>query len=319
MARRNAIRAGVFDQRGRATTRRRDGAPRAREDEWPGILAELEDAIFDFLDPFDDEPDALERLDWRRFLSAVDGIDATPAEKLRQLAIAIEHVVSSMVGKRGWTILERLYGASLQLEPHDDLVLGSAGISALRCAEDQAPAIRERLLSVALDRARRATALAPDDPGHHHLLGRIAYVGDRPEEALAHFEAAVVCEPGYVWSQLFRAYTLHDLSRFTEAADAYEAVDLSQMTGDRAWRLEDMRDNLAECLYQSGRIEAAVEQWQAAIDRIARRRPGPDVDEHWFLIRAARGPQRERLFAPLLAAAGAVADQELLDALTAPD
>lgn len=318
MARRNAVRAGVFDQRNRATTRRRDRAARSHGAEWSRILADLEAAAAKFLEPFDDEADALERLDWRRFLSAVDGIDATEGEKLRRLAIAMEASLMWKPGPRGWLILDRIYSAALMLQPDDGYVLGSAALSALKCSEAQEPAVARRLLSVALDRARRATALEPKEPVHHHVLGRVAREDDRLEEALAHFEAACEVGQSYVWSQLYRAYTLHDLERYADAAAACEAVEVGRLTGNRAWHIEELRDTHAQCLYMIGRVDEAVGMWLKAIGLIGRRRPGLELPPE-FLVSAARGPLRERLFAPLLATAQAVGDDELLEALLAAD
>ena len=293
---RSAVRSGLFDQRDRATKRRRS---HPTSDDTADGFTQLQ-AWFDINLEAIDGPEGIERLNWRRVLTRTVFIPLSTAEKLRLLAVRLEPEVTYTESPRGWASLWRLYDAALKIDSDAEFTWESAAISALRCAEhyQRSTAESEKLFEEAERLVWRAQSLAPDCARIWHTLGRVAYLrGGRTEEALRRFDEALRCDAGFSWSQIFRAYCLHDLERWGDAARAYDAVDLTFFVGPISWRIDNLKDNRAWCLYQNGEEAAALKAFSRLLRRYERvpslLRSTPPIR---YLTEVALGPLRAQLY-----------------------
>jgi tetratricopeptide (TPR) repeat protein len=256
------VRAGVFDQRGRATTRRRQRregppAPQAREalDQW------LSEAGLDALD--------IRSLDLRQLLHDTEGFDLSGAARLCQVALFLEPAARCLEGGAGWEALKRIYEHALRCDPSDVEALIKMSTAATSLGDALSSIDQQRRAFTAGESAaRRAVAAAPDEPRALLALGHALYSQGKTSEALVAYEdASTKRYTDLVWSQLYRAHCLHDLGRWPEALDAYGRVDRAQLVGSAAWRVDVMAEQKALCLYKVGRAAEA----QAMLLEILRR------------------------------------------------
>jgi tetratricopeptide (TPR) repeat protein len=115
------------------------------------------------------------------------------------------------------------------------------------------------------------------------------------ESALTCFEAAVAVDPSFGWARLYRAHCLHDLGRWSEAADAYSEVDPSFLVGPIAWRYDLLREQRAWCLLQAGKEEEALAEFFGILHRYELQ---PRLAKYQLLkelTAAAEGPLRTEL------------------------
>jgi tetratricopeptide (TPR) repeat protein len=157
------------------------------------------------------------------------------------------------------------------LAPLDPVVLQSLAITALGLAAGlrRGDDDRRRLVTIARRASTHAVELDETDADLCYAYGSALYADDdaEPEEALEAFDAALARDPAHAWS-LYRAHCLHDLERWSEAADAYARVKHSDFVGHRAWRMELLREQRASCLLHAGRVEEGI----ALAEDVVRRR-----------------------------------------------
>jgi len=209
------------------------------------------------------------------FLEQTQGIKATPAQRLRWLAIALENVRF----EQGWESLRAIYQAAGQADPTDPWVLHSWGLSASRWVEGKLR-IRdvERLEGLA-DEAERvlhaALELAPKDSRIAHSLGLLYYNRPAPKEdpeayhsrAIDWFTRALEWNPGDVLARLYLAHCFHDLKDWPRAIAEYENVDLDRLARQLpAWRAVKCREQLAHCHAYAGHTAEAVRLFSAFLD-----------------------------------------------------
>lgn len=262
---RNAVKSGLFDQRDRATQRRRsrrEQAASAREDDF---------AIW--LEAWGFRDQDIGSIDLTEYFRDSSCFDTTASEKLRRLAVHLEPVAFAM-GLAGWAALRRIYDHALRLEPENPELLVSMAISACDLADGLSDSPeKERIFAAGEAAARQAVELAPESADSHQALGYLLYFRGRKQAALDALERALECAadgPAWGWAQLYRAHCLHDMERWEEALAAYDDVDLSSFGGPGAWRVDVLAEQMALCLHQVGRIEEAHERLLAILDRYQR-------------------------------------------------
>lgn len=245
----------------------------------------------------------LETLDLTTYLRDTAHLDLVPAERLRQLAIALETQLLSRNQPRGWLALERIYAFARSLDPNDAMLETSRAITAATAASEAGDRLdlRRRMILVGREAAARAIEVQPSYADAHYALGMLDYSFryGSIESALACFERAVAEDPTFGWARLYRAHCLHDLGRWVEAARAYSEVDPSFLTGDSAWRYDLLREQRAWCLLQAGDREQASAEFLALLRRYERE---PQL-ARWQSLReltaAAEGPLHAELSARL--------------------
>lgn len=127
---------------------------------------------------------------------------------------------------------------------------------------------------------REAVASGHDYADVNHLLGLAYSMIDRPEEALAAFDAAIGRNPRYIEAQLNRAVLLASMGREDEAqagfavAGALEQPDASGYPALVANRLANAHAALGHEYRQAGALNEAIAQLRRALEI----RPGyPDI------------------------------------------
>lgn len=294
-------------QRGRLDRRR---AERDKQETLPPV-AKLTAWIVDHIDTRRVEP--VETLNVRQYLSDTSDVALEPAERLRRLAMFLEDELVGMSEQpRAWLAVDRIYEAALRIAPSNAAVHDSRAISALSFAElcggliqgaRRKSAVRRSIMRVAYFSAHEAIRLSAADPDAQYLMGYLLYMDPdhSPGEAIGWFEGALELAPTHGWSRLYRAHCLHDLERWHEAAEAYDAVDPAFLVGHRAWRLEHMLEQRAWCRLKAGDIDAAQAEFDALLARwernphLVRDAWGVDIAE------AAKGPLKDGLLTRLRA------------------
>lgn len=240
------------------------------------------------------EVETIESLDLTAYLRETALIDLTPAERLRRLAVTLEPGMSAATQPRVWLALERIYGAGRKLDPDDPEIEISRALTAEGCASSahDLPDVQHRMILVGREAAGRAQELRPDDAAAHYALGMLNYSFHHGsiDAALANFERALVHDPSFEWARLFRAHCLHDLGRWSEAAEAYAEVAAAFFVGPRAWRYDLLREQRAWCLLHAGDREGALAEFLGVLQRYEMQ---PGLAKHQLLqelTAAAEGP-----------------------------
>jgi hypothetical protein len=212
------------------------------------------------------------------YLEHTQHIDATPAQRLRWLAIALENDKL----ERGYSGLQTIYQAAAKADPTDWRILHSWGMSASNWASSSVitPDSGERQ-AIAEEAGRvlhAALELSPKDSRIAHTLGLLYYnhpaYGEDPEkyecQAIDWFTSAVEWDGGNVMAQLYLAHCFHDRQDWSRAITEYAKVDLDRLARDwPAWRAVKCREQLAHCLAFAGQDEEAVRHFTAFLDSAA--------------------------------------------------
>ncbi len=230
-----------------------------------------------------------------RFLQASPDVDLAPDEKLRQLAIFLEPDCEVMNQPTGWNILKRIYNEALKYDCKWAFHYHSMSLSVQSCAiflNDEDP-VREQLLTESLQACDRGLSYNPQVGLLHSARGRTMFELHRTEDALEAYEQAIALEPSNMWAALYRAHCLHNLKRWNEAVQAYQAVNISFFDGTKSWRTVLMRDQLAICLLHSGQVDAALAEFENALHRYENN-PGL-LEFPQYLVEAANGALGNRI------------------------
>lgn len=105
-----------------------------------------------------------------------------------------------------------------------------------------------------------------------HLRGLSLSMLDRPEEALAAFDAALALNPRYVEAHLHRGLVLNQVGRNQEAAAAFAAAAASEgpavagMPAHFASRLANEHARLGELYAESALLTDAIREYRRAVD-----------------------------------------------------
>jgi tetratricopeptide (TPR) repeat protein len=214
----------------------------------------------------------------RVYLEDTRHIEAPPAQRLRWLAIALEHERL----ERGWDSLRTIYQAAVDAAPTDPWVLHSWGLSASQWVEGGVyasdPEERKAIADEAEGVLRAALELAPRDSRIAHTLGLLYYNHpawtEAPEgyqsRAIDWFTRAIEWDPADVLAQLYLAHCFHDRKDWLRAIAEYEKVDLDRLARNwPAWRAVKCREQLAHCHAYAGHTDEAVRLFSAFLDTAA--------------------------------------------------
>lgn len=150
---------------------------------------------------------------------------------------------------------------------------------------------RKRLFADAYQAALRLQELDADAADSYSLLAQIRYQdddGDRPQ-GLAEAETALEIDPKHPWALWHRAALLRSLERWSDAVDAYNALDPAFFTGHRTERHEWALESRAYCRLRAGDRAGAIEEFEALLSRYEKS-PHLAKDARWFdLVEAATG------------------------------
>lgn len=267
---RSQVLTGLKNQRDRAQLRHRLDSKRSQAAADPRVAMEnwLESKLRA------KEASEIARLDLTAYLRQTGEIDLPAPERLRFLAMFLEHEVASS-SLETWLALDRIYEAALGLDGEDPWVHHSRAVCAKYFAEgfcrDEESELRRRILATAWSAAFEAARLAPETGDVWYLLGSLAYEDSSRgiPEALEYFEKAIEVDPKHPWAMLYRAHCLQDLERWKEASKAYGDVDPSFFEGPLAWRYEALLEQRAYCSLQAGDARAAADQFRVFLKRWA--------------------------------------------------
>lgn len=268
---RSVVRTGRIDARDRATQRRRGRhttppdttAPHEQLARW--IEAHLSRLSIEALETLD--LDALLRETWR--------VDLSVAERLRRVAIWLERHLQAPRERESWAGVHRVYLRALREAPDEAWVHGSMGISASVVADrarGRDAALSRRLHTLAHDALAHACRLDDRDAQLANAQGHCLYTDpDRDvTEALAAFDRAVAIDPAHGWACLYRAHCLHDLSRWSEAAAAYDAVGGTAFSGPSSWHLHLRVEQRGLCRLRAGDVPGAFDDLRCILARYER-------------------------------------------------
>ncbi len=307
---RSSVLRGRISQRDRARKRRKDRpSPRSST---PTTSSTPHAASCDALREWIREQlelhsvDDVARLDLREFLRATEREHRSlePDERLRMLAIEAEGTCCASPQPRGWRALDRIYKAALALCSTNSNLHASRAIGAQQCMEaarwsrPPRPELARAIFEEGRAAALEAIARAPDDVHAYSVLAQLHYFSEHAsaEQTLAHYERALEVDPTCGWSLLYRAHCLHDLGRWAEAADAYEAVPRAHYQGRVAWRYVVALEQRADCLLRAGRRDEALAGFRDLLGRLARAPALVERAALTMLVDAARGSLREQLY-----------------------
>ena len=257
------VKTGLLDQRDRATQSRRkrkspeQDEPTSKLDDW------LRNNSFGTSE--------IGKISLAEYLIETQHIDIEPAERLRQLAISLESNAMSLSGQAGWYALKRIYEYALKYDGKDEHVWLTMGISAQEMAENQeSESLKTKIYKEKESAVLNALDISPNWSRAHFSLGYLYYFQNRKEEALNEFELTLNCEDDnkiHSWAQLYKAHCFHDEKKWTEALDAYLEVDLSAFAGASSWRVEVLREQIAECTFNTGKKQEAEKLLLDILDR----------------------------------------------------
>lgn len=244
----------------------------------------LDDAIARFADgvgPVRVGPEAV-----ARFLDETSRVGLPAAERLRQLAMALEDEPF----EAGWEGLARLYDRAAACDSSDPRVLHSRAVSAvawLQRGRSRPVAELRRVVADALLALDAAEAFAPHDPELAHQRGLVHYhhphdTDARLVSAGEAFEEALRRAPDHPLYTLYAAHVLHDRGMWTEAAERYGAVDpeaLLEALPGQVWRVLRWRGQHGLALARAGRTDEARTVLHALFDAVA----AADPDDLWLL------------------------------------
>ena len=248
---RRDIERGARDARDRARHRgRHRRAPVAEEP-----LAQLRDYLAQMEIP---EPTLV---DLDHYARATVFIDLGLGERFRQLAVELECRRDVHV----WRVLEPVYDAALAADPRNPHTWSSWAVARWHTDRDS-----PHTLDACIAAGRRAVSLGPDDGSTYGVLGMLLYQANDLDDARRVLERGIELGGASGWDHLWLAHTLHDLERWTEAADAYAHIPRADFASHGSWRIQLARQQRACCLLRAGRREAALAAYSEVLVRFER-------------------------------------------------
>jgi tetratricopeptide (TPR) repeat protein len=208
------------------------------------------------------------------YLDQTRDVPASPSNRLRWLAIQLEHASF----EHGWDDLRTIYRAAAAADPADYRVFHSWGLSASNFVAPGAntldPAARRTISEEAERALLAALELSPRDSHVAHTLGLVHY--NHPDyaesyqpRAIEWFARAVEWDSRKVIAQLYLAHCYHDRKDWPRAIAEYERVDLEALARDwPAWRAVKCREQIAHCHAFAGNTDEAVRRFIALLDEV---------------------------------------------------
>ncbi len=262
---RNSVKSGLFDQRNRATQRRRQKQVLIdQNDPKANLIAWLEESKISATN--------LLSINLTEFLRSTEGFDIPSEERLRQLAIHLEFQAQSLPGESGWHALKRIYDFAIKLDENNEVLWHSMAIAAHEMADDnqKSEQSKSKIFRAGKHAILTAMSIRPDWGDAHYMLGHLYYFQDKKEAALKEYEKALECENEdkvHSWAQLYKAHCFHDMQEWDKAIESYTKVDLSAFSGAKAWRTDILREQIAECTHKIGKKEEAQNMLLKIIER----------------------------------------------------
>jgi len=270
-------RSGLIDQRDRGRKRRRDihdqVAPIADRDK-PGYAEALEEWLPNWaeaLTPAAEETgiEALKAFPIKLYLQESASFSMPPGDRLRFLAIYIEEQITGLDGYETWLTSDRLYKEAIRIDPKHGPHHMSRALSALHLAHFCSNhSDSQKLLAIAMESSTIATELEPSSHSFC-IAGEVHYEVDA-HQSMEFYRQALEIDPTDPWSCLYWAHNLHDLERWTEAAQAYGEVPKNKFTKHAAWRMDLLRQQRAACLLMSGERAEARLEFETILDQYER-------------------------------------------------
>ena len=284
---RSRVLTGRIDARDRAHQRhRRDRKTRESSDPHDLLFAWLEGSSLVGIDA-----EELERLDLDGYACDTGSIDLPTSERLRHLAIHLEHAFPDSP-----EALDRIYAEAARLNPLEPTVWHSRGVTAKYCAEVATKTkVVERCKKRSLDCLLMADELLPNDPDTLYSLGLWQFDYGTMDEALGLFERVIALQPKRAYAHLYHAYALHDQKRWAEAVVAYSGVPLETLTGAKAFIVDVVLEDIAYCKLRAHDRAGALEDFTRLLDRLETEPHRAEVLSLHFLHDACLGPFREEL------------------------
>ena len=236
------------------------------------------------------DPDAPDLI---AFLRESSLVDHPAGERLRRLAIAWEDVAP-------FSTLQRIYERAIAYDPKDAWLHASFGLAAVSHAQGT-----DGDASGLFDRAHAelalAAELAPDDPLIRSNQGRALYFDPRrgASDAITPLTEAIALDPREPWARLYLAHALHDLERWAEAVQAYEAVPLDGFRGGLQWRADLLIEQRGLCRLRAGDREGALTDLRHALVRYEKEPHLAAVGDARYLRDAALSELQDRVDALL--------------------
>jgi len=138
-------------------------------------------------------------------------------------------------------------------------VAGAVAVGLIAVLFTWATQVRNRDYRTAETLWRTGVAARPENPRAHNNLGRAVHLAGRAEEAIAHYERALVLDGSYGQAHFNLGVALADLGRPEEAQERYRrALALNP-------ELARAHHNLGAELANRGRMEEAVDHFREAV------------------------------------------------------
>lgn len=300
---RSAVKTGLYDHRNRGSARRRDRGKRlyhapAPNEQLQGWLEEhvaLTTAR------------EIREFDRKNYLQQTGNLDLTPGERLRQLAIFVEHWAFAVDQPEGWHAIRTIYEEALKLDAPDVLAhihhsMAISGLGILREAPLEAE-VRDQIGTECISHAFTAVDMAPDQATTHSILGQCYYEMGRLPDAIDCFRKGIAADPTYGWPALYLGHVYRDLEQWDRAIAAYDAVPLDFFKGGEAFRVDLLKEMRAWCRLQRGDRKQALQEFLALLDRYEAQinHARNALGQGHFLVSAAAGPLRAELHSRALA------------------
>lgn len=209
----------------------------------------------------------------RSFIAATESIQMLRGERLRQMAIRIEH--EPYVD--GWKGYYRIYEAAIQENPELLDIYTSIAISALGYWSVIGDTVEKKrvIREFARKALERAQEIAPEDSFSAYWMGMYYYdssvKNDKTLQALEWFTRAVKLDEQNHFAKLYCAHCFHDLHQWTQAIAAYEAVNQTRILEENPyalWRVLKLKEQIAYCYSQAGQHSEAMTRFNRFIDEI---------------------------------------------------
>lgn len=217
-----------------------------------------------------------------QFLEVTTALDATPAERLRQLAIwcASEWPPENLAE---WQRVDALYRRAAQHAPTAPEIFHSRGLSAQETWErTQAPADREQLFEISRAAYEAALGRAPNDPEVLISMGLLYYFADSPGTGTGDewFFPALAADPQSSRARLYLAHTRQDRGDCKGALELYSQIDRDRLAKElQPWRVTKLDEQIATCHLRLGHREQALSLFRALVAAYERAPAGDLPDD----------------------------------------
>jgi tetratricopeptide (TPR) repeat protein len=221
------------------------------------------------------------------------GSSVNASEKLRWFAIWLEYELLPE-----WPLLRELYRAARARDGADARVPRSWATAAIHSHDIVPAAARRDLLTEAARVAGEAIALDPGDADLYYALGLALYADEERvvDDAEHAFRRATELDPEHAPARLYLGHCLEDRGRWSEALEQFRGVDEARLgaafDGAQPWRIGRLREAMATCLLELGRMAEAEHAVELFLDYAERAAPDDLESPEHLAARAGLLPDR---------------------------